>query len=138
MKYVNVRVNLIVPNVHWGMNLHECDLLSLSKSNYATEFEIKTSKQDLLNDQYKKHNHESDKIKYLYFVVPETILHEARLHVPKHAGIFFINSKNRVREERKAIANKKAIKWTNDERLKLAHLGCMRILSLKNKLLRLK
>jgi len=36
MEYLGTRTNLIVPNVSWGMDLHECDILSLSKAGYAT------------------------------------------------------------------------------------------------------
>ena len=54
MKHFNFRENVIVNGVHWGMvingkPLHECDLLILSKANYATEVEIKISKSDLLS-----------------------------------------------------------------------------------------
>lgn len=38
------RQNIIVPNVSWGAGLHECDLLVISKYNWATEIEIKISK----------------------------------------------------------------------------------------------
>lgn len=53
MRELNIRKNIIVPNVSFGMYfkgygaLHECDLLCLSKSGYATEIEIKIIKSDL-------------------------------------------------------------------------------------------
>lgn len=56
MEYFGVNRNIIVPNVSWGLNLHECDLLIFSKSGYATEVEIKISKQDLLKDKNKNIN----------------------------------------------------------------------------------
>ena len=53
MQHFDVRRNVIVPNVSWGIfrpgigQLHEIDLLVLSGSNYATEVEIKVTKADL-------------------------------------------------------------------------------------------
>ena len=76
MQMYGVRKNIIVPNCSWGIKregvgeLHECDLLILSKDNYATEIEIKISKQDLLKDKDKPHAHDSDFIKRLFFAVP--------------------------------------------------------------------
>lgn len=51
--YLNVRTNLIVPNISWGMFLHECDLLVLTPAGFAWEIEIKTTKADLIKDQKK-------------------------------------------------------------------------------------
>lgn len=59
MKHFGIRANLIVPNVSWEIyslpfrTLHECDILILSNSGYATEVEIKISKADLLKDREK-------------------------------------------------------------------------------------
>ena len=52
--YLNPRTNLIVPNVHWGMCLHECDLLVITRSGYAWEVEIKVSRVDLIKNKEKK------------------------------------------------------------------------------------
>ena len=40
-EWVGTRTHLVVPNVSYGMYVHECDLFVLSKSGYATEIEIK-------------------------------------------------------------------------------------------------
>ena len=64
-RYFDLRQNIIVPNISWGMGLHECDLLILSRAGYATEIEIKISAADLRKDSKKKHEHLSNKIKYL-------------------------------------------------------------------------
>ena len=53
-RFINPRVNLVVPNVSWGFFNHECDLISISKSGFATEYEIKVSKSDLKADKKKK------------------------------------------------------------------------------------
>ena len=65
MRKFDVRRNIIVPNICWGMNLHECDLLSITKKGYATEIEIKVSKPDLRADRDKTHGHRSNKIEFL-------------------------------------------------------------------------
>lgn len=54
-KMFNYRMNVIVPNVSWGLGLRcECDLLIVSQRRYATEIEIKVSKSDIKADK-KKH-----------------------------------------------------------------------------------
>lgn len=144
MKYFDIRQNIIIPNVSWGMQLngkilHECDVLSLSKNGYATEIEIKITKADLLKDKEKRHQHSHNHIKNFYFAVPEKLKDLALKEIPKHAGLFilfkFKDGFISTVMEKKAEVNKKAIKWTDEERLKLAHLGCMRILKLKEKVL---
>ena len=44
MKHFGIRQNIIVPNVSWSFLNYEADLVVLTKSNYATEIEIKISK----------------------------------------------------------------------------------------------
>ena len=152
MQYYGVRQNMIVPNVHWGMaNLHECDLLVLTKSNYATEIEIKISKADLLKDKDKKHQHKHNHIKYLYFAVPEELKEIALESIPERAGLLIASyawfkdwdssgfpkdkkQKLVVRCVKTATENKNAHKWTDDEKNNLARLGVMRILGLKRKI----
>ena len=152
MSNFGIRQNLIVPNVHWGIaNLHECDILSLSKSNYATEVEIKISKADLLKDKDKKHKHMHNHIKYLYFAVPEKLKEIALESIPERAGLYLAKWHQfrkwdkfgfpKGYEEvlvvqcvKTATENKNAHKWTEQERNDLARLGCMRILGLKQKI----
>lgn len=134
------RQNIIVPNVSWGAGVHECDLLILSKAGYATEIEIKISKKDLKKDSEKKHRHESDKIRYLYFAIPEKLLNCLDL-VPQRAGIIAISQypdpDHGFRGEvlRHPEVNEKARKWTEAERINLGRLGCMRIWTLKSTLI---
>ena len=91
--FFNYRINLIVPNVYWGMNMHECDLLMVSKAGYCTEIEIKVSRADLKNDAKKRHGHFSNRIKYLYFAIP-TYLEHCIEFVPKRAGIITVAPEN--------------------------------------------
>lgn len=139
MKRFDNRVNLIVPNVSWGLGLHEIDVLVLSKDNYATEIEIKISKADLLKDSLKRHQHISSLIKYFYFcVIPE--LKEVALEtIPIRAGLLVPVKTNQgmaLQMVKPAIKNAYATKWSNEQRLKLGHLGSMRILGLKEKLVK--
>lgn len=142
MSYLNVRQNIIVPNTSWGLHLggkdlHECDLLMLSKSGYATELEIKISRADLLKDAKKLHGHEHHYITNFYFVVPENLKSVALENIPDRAGLYVLARKNSgnliVRLERKAKRSAHARKWAKDEVFNLARLGVMRILGLKRK-----
>ena len=69
--YFGISRHIIVTNISWGLNLHECDILIIRESGYAVEVEIKRSKQDLLNDFKKQHGHRSKKIKELWYAIPE-------------------------------------------------------------------
>jgi len=89
--YFNYRVNLIVPNVYWGMGLnHEADLLILSKAGYATEVEIKVSRADLKRDADKAHGHEGAIIKALWFAVPMVLTDFALAHIPEESGLLMV------------------------------------------------
>lgn len=137
MQFFDVRQNIIVPNVSWGVaNLHECDLLVLSDSNYAAEIEIKISKSDLLNDKLKTHGHIHNHIARFFFAVPEELKDVALDVIPDRAGLYILKSiQHRPKLIKKCKRNPEAVRWSADERLKLAHLGTMRILNLKRKLL---
>jgi hypothetical protein len=143
LKHLDVRQNIVVNGVHWGMFLggrymHECDLLSLSKAGYATEIEIKISKYDLLKDKKKPHQHKHNHIKYLYFAVPEKLKEIALNEIPDRAGLFVIKAvkNNVVHVEKKAKANPYSLSWTDKEKAQLMRLGVMRILTLKSQLLK--
>jgi len=56
-QYFGPRECIIVPNISWGINIHECDLLIIRKSGYGIEVEIKISKSDLIADAKKGHHH---------------------------------------------------------------------------------
>jgi len=87
--YFGVRQNLIVPNVSWGMDSHECDLFVLSPAGYGWEVEIKVSKADLFKDKYKRHGHHSSKIKFLYFAIPD-YLQKWIFEIPLCAGVIIV------------------------------------------------
>jgi len=164
IKGFNPRQNLIVPNVAWGIHdshytpLHECDVLILSNSGYATEVEIKISKADLLKDASKRHHHIHGLIRRLYFAVPEKLKEIALASIPDNAGLIVVSLKEvtnyhyhyggghtaytdtitRVETVRECKVNTKAQKWDDKQRYQLARLGAMRILALKQKLQKIK
>ena len=145
------RQNLIVPNVAHGMGLHECDVLILTQTGYATEVEIKISASDLKADAKKSHGHDSDMIKALYFAIPEALKDYAE-HVPQRAGIIIVKrvanrywdylkqetveagETNRCEIIRAPRLNKHAVKWTDKDRMALMRLSTLRIWSLKRKI----
>lgn len=139
--YFNYRTNLIVPNVHWGMNMHECDLLMVSKAGYCTEIEIKISKADLRVDANKRHGHRSNRIKYLYFAVPVELEEAALEFAPERAGIITVKPQLRIkgygptcRRVREPIVNSHTLPMNDADRYKVARLGALRIWNLKRKL----
>lgn len=132
------RQNLIVPNVYYGLNFrYELDLMIVTPSGWATEIEIKVSVADLKADRKKTHNHYSNRIKYLYFAVPEDLRAPALELIPERAGLFIVRPDLELYEYRKTeiikspITNKLARKITTSERIKLNELATMRIWSLK-------
>jgi hypothetical protein len=140
--HFNYLQNLIVPNVGYGLWLHECDLLILTKARYIWEVEIKVSKADLIKDKEKEHGHYSGKIKYLYFAIPDYLL-KYQEHIPERAGIITVERKSywrdgstylRCERVRRPKANGK-YKFTEEERYKVARLGAIRIWDLKRKII---
>lgn len=136
-RYFNCRLNLIVPNVSWGLRDlgHECDMLVIRPSGFAVEVEIKISRGDLIKDAKKWHQHKSELIRQLWFAIPEPLQHCVKF-IPEHAGILVA----RKHEEhwigidvlRHSPVNKSARSLTPEEILKVSSLGCMRIWSLKS------
>jgi len=145
-RYLNPRVNLIVPNVSWGFFNHECDIISVSKAGYATEYELKISKADLKADFRKKHDHSDNKIKALFYVFPEYLRDCIEL-IPDKAGIL-LASRHQVQYSdsqkahdiffhlfRDAEMTSKPYKLNEADRYQIARLGAMRIWGLKEKII---
>lgn len=143
MRHFNHRQNVIVPNVSWGMGLHECDMLVVRKSGYAVEVEIKISAADLRKDKDKHHGHQSDLIRELWFCMPKSMSEHIE-HVPKRAGVLLATWAPRIiayesasstkawwvpvlEVAREPQRNSAAHKLTDAQKLKIMHLGCMRI-----------
>jgi hypothetical protein len=133
--FFGTRENVIVPNVSWGLVNHECDLLMLTKSGYFREIEIKVSKGDLIADKKKDHQHNDDKIRELYFAIPQKLEPHIE-YIPEKAGILVVKPNNGgIKQIREAIINSKAEKATQDDRFKLGRLGVMRVWNLKRELM---
>jgi hypothetical protein len=137
--YFDSRRNLIVPNVSWGLGIHECDLLIVTRSGYATEVEIKCSRYDLKRDCLKHHGHRSKLIKRLYFAIPEQLLGFLSF-IPEQAGVIVLTgdadycSQPRCREVRKPAINNVASRLRPDQIEHLGRLAAMRIWDLKKSL----
>jgi hypothetical protein len=142
MKLFGIRQNIIVPNISWGFDgIHEIDLFILRKSGLAIEVEIKRSIADLKADFKKMHHHSSNRICKMYYAIPEELLEKSISLVPEDCGIILCykinnNQQNiaRARIYREAKLRKNSRKLTSEEQFKIARLGCLRILSLKEKL----
>ena len=138
-EFFKPRVNTIVPNISWGLGIHECDLLIVTKAGHAIEVEIKVSKADLIADKFKRHGHNSKKIRQLYFAIPETLKMYVD-HIPERAGIILVVEyphECKARIFRKPKLNMQARKLTPEEILHVARLGTMRIFTLKKKIVEL-
>lgn len=137
-RHLNTRINLIVPNIFWGLGLnYEADLVVVTQSNYAWEIEIKTSLQDLKNDKKKKgFAHCSNKFKRLYFAVPIELKEKALELIPERSGLFVIEKNLRVTLIKAPKINKNARKLNDNEIKKLHELCAMRMWNLKEQRLR--
>ena len=135
--FLNPRRNVIVPNVWWGMGLnHECDLMVMTKTGYVYEIEIKTSKADLARDLKKRHGHNSNKIRKLYFCIPESLL-ECQKLIPEPAGIIVLRKTengNCYCYKKREAKSTHARPLDREEREKLYQLAAMRIWTLKRQL----
>ena len=85
------RMDLITTNITGSYDLveHECDILMVNKNRFLTEIEIKISKSDLKADFKKKHSHDSNKIKYVYFAIPKHMEDCIDL-IPKRFGVIVV------------------------------------------------
>lgn len=136
VRHFNPRMNVIVPNVYWGLGFnYELDLLILRESGFCVEVEIKTSLSDVKADLKKSSSaHNSNKIRQLYFAIPEYLYEKAKDFIPERAGILTINKDLLTTLRRAAKLNKTARRLTPAEISKLYELGIMRIWTLKTHL----
>jgi len=139
VNYFNPRSSLIIPNVAWGFNIHECDLIVVSTAGFITEVEIKISKADIKADLKKRHKHFDTRIKRLFFAIPYYLEDCADL-IPEDAGILTIGDREGKPWDWKAVVmtrrpkDKSIYKCTTEDRRTLARLGTLRMWSLKKEL----
>ena len=135
------RTNVIVPNISWGMCLSECDLLVLTPAGYFYEVEIKVSRSDLVADFKKRHRHNRGARRF-YFCVPEKMADCQELIAAQYprAGLLLACGRwsatdNRwwksIKVQKPAGINTGAHKYSEYDRQRVLHLGCMRIWTLK-------
>ena len=70
----NIRSDIMIPNLSYGLLPYEADFVVISKAGYLTEVEIKRSWQDFKADFKKEHKHDADQVYYFYYCVPESIV----------------------------------------------------------------
>ena len=141
-RYFGIRENIIVPNISWGFLSHEADMFIIKKSGYAVEVEIKITKQDLLADFKKGHNHKDgqNRISEFYYAMPLELLKKCKDIIPEDAGIITCqrtNEKVYAHRERTAKKIKNARKLTMPEQFSIARLGTLRIWTNKEKIIKL-
>ena len=142
MQHFNPRVNIVVPNVSWGLLEHEADVLVCTKQGYVTEIEIKVSKSDFLKDFEKPHGHYDKRITKYYFAVPEILEEFVKERLPDQWGLLvlkqtkYVNWKTgsesygyRIVEAVKAKRNRSE-GFSQSEMQDLTRLGCLRIAGL--------
>jgi len=92
--------NFIFPNTYIGK--YEADLLEITKSGYAYEYEVKISRSDFKNDAKKRPKSrpwqsprkskfeiiaDGSRINYFYYIVPENLVSVDE--VPEFAGLIY-------------------------------------------------
>ena len=143
VEYFDMLRNTIIPNVSWGFLNHEADLLIITKSDKLYEVEIKISLSDLKADKKKTHGHSSNKIKYLYYAIPKYLLEKSVEHIPEYGGILTVerNARKGFRKQYRVELYRKPMQrvvytLNHNDKLKLFRLGCIRIWTLKKKILK--
>lgn len=130
-----IRRYLLVPRIAWGLRGvgHECDLLALSAAGVLHEIEIKVSRSDLLADKRKRHTHQSDHIRRLWFAVPEKMREFALQHIPAEAGLIACSAgRNPCVVVRRPVV-RRGNKMRDGMALEIARLGVLRYWSLRFK-----
>ena len=144
--YFGVRQNIIVPNISWGLWLHEMDIAVIRPSGALLEVEIKVSVSDMKADLKKRHGHQDNqnRIKGMYYAMPASIYEKCLPYVPEGCGILVIHEDwqnvpnyQRVRSKREPATRKGYVKLTKDEMAQATRLGCLRIWTLKKNIIKL-
>jgi hypothetical protein len=136
-RYFNPRINLIVPNVYWGLGFsYELDLLICSPERYCTEVEIKVVKSDIKAEEKKFHKHYSKKVRRFFYAVPD-YLGDCE-YLPMDCGLITVDENLYCKTIRAPRINRIARPLDESEYLKLLQLGCMRVWTLKETLARIR
>jgi len=143
-KKLDIRRNLVVPNVYWGFfKRREADLLVITKAKYCYEIEIKNSFQDFKREFDKQplpadRFANDDRLKKKIFVLPRHIYkrhaEEMLDLLPAYAGLWTLDGRGHWEEVVRPPNKKKARKLTETEYLQLLRLAYLRTWSLKRKI----
>lgn len=148
MRHFDFTQKIIVPNItHTSQILRfETDLLILTKSSYAHGIEIKVSLQDFKKDFEKSHIKTLDmdryfkRLKHFSYAFPENLLKFAKENVDERFGLYSLRKidtelygEMTLVDEIRKPSTLFNYKWSEEERTKLMHLGCMRIYNLKKR-----
>jgi hypothetical protein len=136
MKHFGIRQNIIVPNINWGLWIHECDLFIVRPSGNTIEIEIKVSFADFKKDFTKKHNHidKFNRIHKFYYAMPIGLIDKCKQMIPINSGLIAIEEDGKCVVMKEAVVNNGFIKLTEKEKYQVCRLGAMRILTLKEKI----
>lgn len=131
-----------VPNVSYGgFYWGEADIISVTKSGYMTEGEIKITFSDFKADFKKKKYREGTKhnekwiqdIKKHYFIVPEEMKDKCLKYLEENnsnSGLIYVginkNDNLYCFTEKEPVVNKKAKKLSDSRLLKICRLVCFR------------
>jgi len=139
---LNYRANLIVPNVSWGLFPNrEVDMLKVTKSGYAHEYEIKVSASDLKRDHLKLESRKQVALIRTKTYVMPAAMSKHITEIPVECGIILINEESYPKQHirgrfnvyRDATVNSQARKLTAGELYQVARLGAMRVPGLMEK-----
>jgi len=142
----DVRSHIIVPNISWGLLNHEADVLVVRvNSGYCLEFEIKRTFADYKKDfgKAKWRGGLSKAIKEFTYVFPAKLYYKRKDAIlallPEFAGVLLVHDEDGRMPyadfQINAKTNPGAIPLSEAQKFKVAHLGTMRIWSLKYKLI---
>ena len=128
---------IVVPNVLLGS--YEADFITITKSDYLIEVEIKISISDFRADFKKKHYHDCPEVNALYYALPKELYEKHKEEVNEScdkvgAGIILIGEEKYGSEYSyryfagivKKPKLRKAKPLTVYQELKFARLGCLR------------
>lgn len=98
--------NFCCENIKYIFGDAECDVLSISKSKYVTEFEVKISRSDFLSDKKKKkfqfYKKSIEKLSpnYFYYCCPHGLIKENE--IDDFAGLIYIDDNGKLLVIKKA------------------------------------
>ena len=129
----NKRSDTMATNISWGLLNHEADFVSMNRSGYLTEVEIKRSWEDFKADFKKDHGHKDERVYRFYYCVPEIIVETAKSflsiqfpYVNDRPALLFFTEAGDIGIERFGNPYRNGRKLFIEEQLQLAKLSAKR------------